>query len=84
MKEILVAVPIISAVVFGTTSLIKKEAPMNKHLPVINCVTGISLGLIYALTINHGDFSVYGWAGFISGLSAGGFYDLTQTGKEWE
>ncbi|OFI46768.1 hypothetical protein BG262_02925 [Floricoccus penangensis] len=86
MDKIIAVVPVIGTLVFAVTSLIKKELPNNKHLPVINCVTGISLGLIYALTIVRGEFAIYGWAGFIAGLSAGGFYDLGKSylgGKDY-
>lgn len=77
MTEILTAASIIGAVVLGVTQLIKMQIPNNKWLPVINVVTGIFIGLIYSITINSGgDLAIYGWAGALSGLAAGGFYDL--------
>ncbi len=77
MTEILTAASIIGAVVLGVTQLIKKQIPDNKWLPVINVIAGIFIGLIYSITINgSGDLAVYGWAGALSGLAAGGFYDL--------
>ncbi len=77
MTEILTAASIIGAVVLGVTQLIKKQIPDNKWLPVINVIAGIFIGLIFAVTINgSGALAIYGWAGALSGLAAGGFYDL--------
>lgn len=77
MTEILTAASIIGAVVLGVTQLIKNQIPNNKWLPVINVIAGIFIGLIYSMSINgSGDLAVYGWAGALSGLAAGGFYDL--------
>lgn len=75
MDNILTAVSVIGAVVLGATGLVKKTSMDNKYLPYINVAVGIVLGLVYAMTIVKGDYAVYGWAGFIAGLSAGGFYD---------
>jgi hypothetical protein len=51
--------------------------PNNKWLPIINIVLGtVVVGVVYALTMVPGELIVFGWAGFLSGLAAGGFYDL--------
>lgn len=77
MKDILVAVPAISALIYAVISVIKSELPNNKHIPAINCLAGILIGLIYALTTGENPV-VYAWAGLIAALTASGFYDLTQ------
>lgn len=78
MEQILAAASIIVALVMGATGVTKKFFTNDyKWLPIINIVVGIFIGLFYAITIVKGDYAVYGWAGFISGLSAGGFYDLS-------
>lgn len=76
MNEILTATAIIGAVILAATQMIKQVVTDNKWLPILNVVIGIVIGLIYALTIVKGDLAVYAWAGAISGLGAGGFYDL--------
>lgn len=76
MDNILIAATVIGAVVLAITQMIKQMVTDNRWLPLINVVLGIAIGLIYALTIVGGDFAVYGWAGALAGLSAGGFYDL--------
>lgn len=82
MENILLAASGIGVLVMGTTGVAKKFFTTdNKWLPIINIVVGIFIGLIYAITVVKGDYSIYGWAGFISGLSAGGFYDLGANAK---
>lgn len=83
MKEILVATTVVSTLIFSVISFIKSELPNTKHIPVINCIAGISIGILYALSMGENPI-IYAWAGLISALTASGFYDLTQTGKEWE
>lgn len=80
MRDILVAATIIVPLVMALTKVIKNELGSTKHLPAINCIAGIIIGLIFALTTNE-SMAIYGWAGLLSGLSAGGFYDL---GKSYE
>lgn len=82
MENILTAASIIAALVMGATGVTKKFFTNDyKWLPIINIVVGIFIGLFYAITIVKGDYAIYGWAGFISGLSAGGFYDLGASTK---
>lgn len=82
MENILTAATVIVPVVLAATGLVKKVVVNdNKWLPAINLVIGILLGVVYAATIVGGDYELYGWAGFISGLAAGGFYDLGANGK---
>lgn len=81
MEQILMATTVVAAVVLATTSMVKSLVPNNKLLPIINVGVGVSIGLVYAVTIEPGQLAVYGWAGFISGLGAGGFYDLSMNVK---
>lgn len=82
MESILTATTAIVVLVMATTGVAKKFfTEDNKWLPIINIVVGIFIGLLYAITIVKGDLAIYGWAGFISGLSAGGFYDLGANAK---
>lgn len=76
MDNILTATGVIGAIIFGSTQLIKQVVPDNKWLPILNVVIGIFIGLAYAYTMVGGELAVYAWAGAISGLGAGGFYDL--------
>lgn len=81
MNEILTATVGIGAVILGATKLAKHVVSDNKWLPVFNVVIGIAIGIIYALTIIGGEVAIYAWAGAISGLGAGGFYDLQASAK---
>lgn len=76
MEQILTATAVISVIILASTQMIKQVVSDNKWLPILNVVIGIFIGLIYAYTIVKGDLAVYAWAGAISGLGAGGFYDL--------
>ncbi|MCD1023455.1 hypothetical protein [Enterococcus sp. SMC-9] len=76
MENILTAATAIGVLVLATTQLIKNQIPNNKWLPVINVVTGIFIGVVYAISFQPADIVLYGWGGFIAGLAAGGFYDL--------
>lgn len=77
MENILTAATAIGVLVLAITQLIKNQIPNNKWLPVINVVTGIFIGVVYAVSFQPADVVLYGWGGFIAGLSAGGFYDLS-------
>ena len=76
MNEILTAATVIVPVVMGVTAAVKSQISDNKVLPIVNVPIGIFIGVVYALSIVKGDVAIYAWAGAISGLSAGGFYDL--------
>lgn len=76
MNEILTATAIIGAVVLASTQLVKQVVTDNKWLPIINVIIGIGIGMLYAVTIVKSDIAIFAWAGAISGLGAGGFYDL--------
>ncbi|EMF0099696.1 hypothetical protein OSF83_002548 [Enterococcus hirae] len=81
MNEILTATSIISVIVLGVTQLVKQTAINNKWLPFLNVFFGVVIGIVYALTIVHGEVAIYAWAGMLAGMSAGGFYDLPASGK---
>jgi hypothetical protein len=81
MDEILTATSVIGVVVLGMTQIIKQTAINNKWLPFLNVFLGGVIGASYALTIVHGEVSVYVWAGVLAGMSAGGFYDLPSNGR---
>lgn len=81
MDKILTAVAVISVIILAVTGMIKSLIPDNKLLPIINVVVGIFIGLLYAATIVGSDLATYCWAGAISGLAAGGFYDLGANAK---
>lgn len=76
MDNILTAVAVIGTFILAATQMVKQVVSDNKWLPIINLLIGILIGLIYAITIVGGELAVYAWAGAISGLGAGGFYDL--------
>lgn len=76
MEHILTAATVITGTVMGVTGLVKKMIPDNKWLPIINIVLGVVIGLAYAASMVPDQLVVFGWAGFLSGLAAGGFYDL--------
>lgn len=76
MTNILTAATAIGVLVLATTQLIKHQIPNNKWLPVINVVTGIFIGVVYAVSFEPTEVVLYAWGGFIAGLAAGGFYDL--------
>ncbi len=80
MENILTAASAIGAIVFGATQIIKKTPINNKWLPFLNVVIGILIGITWAITIAKGDVAVFGWAGAIAGMAAGGFYDLKSNG----
>lgn len=77
MNEILTAATVIVPLVMAATGMVKKSfVNDNKVLPYLNVAIGLLISLLYAFTIVKGDLEIYGWAGFIAGLAAGGFYDL--------
>lgn len=76
MNEILTATAVIGAVVLGVTQLAKQVVSDNKWLPILNVILGVATGVLYATTITQTSIAIYAWAGAISGLGAGGFYDL--------
>lgn len=76
MEHILTAATVIIGVVMAVTGLVKNMIPDNKLLPVINILLGTAVGIVYAVTMVPDQLVVFGWAGFLSGLAAGGFYDL--------
>ncbi|MDT2987290.1 hypothetical protein ACQUEP_13315 [Enterococcus casseliflavus] len=76
MEHILTAATVIVGVVMAVTGLVKKMIPDNRLLPVINIFLGTAVGIVYAATMAPDQMIVFGWAGFLSGLAAGGFYDL--------
>lgn len=76
MEHILTAATVIVGVVMAVTGLVKQMIPNNKLLPVINILLGTTVGVVYAATMVPDQLIVFGWAGFLSGLAAGGFYDL--------
>lgn len=76
MNEILTATAVIGVVILAATQMIKQMISDNKWLPILNVIIGIAIGVLYALTIVKSDTAIYAWAGAISGLGAGGFYDL--------
>lgn len=76
MEHILTAATVITGSVMGVTGLVKQMIPNNKWLPVINIFLGTAVGIVYAATMVPDQLIVFGWAGFLSGLAAGGFYDL--------
>lgn len=76
MENILTATAVIGTVILASTQMVKQVVSDNKWLPILNVAIGIFIGLIYAYTIVGGELAVYAWAGAISGLGAGGFYDL--------
>lgn len=80
MEEILAAVSIIGAIVFGATKMIKTTPVNNKWLPFLNVVIGVVIGAGYALSFLPTEVIVYVWAGGLAGMAAGGFYDLKSNG----
>lgn len=76
MEDILVALSVIGVIVTAVTQLTKSMFSNKKYLPIYNVLIGVVLGLLYAFTMVKGGYSVYGWAGALAGLGAGGFYDL--------
>lgn len=80
MENILTAASVIGAIVVGATSMVKKTPINNKWLPFLNVVLGVIIGAGYALSFLPGEVIVYAWAGGISGMAAGGFYDLKSNG----
>lgn len=76
MGNVLIAAGVIMGLVLATTQLIKNQIEDNKWLPVINIVTGIFIGVVYAISFVPKDVVMYAWGGFVAGLAAGGFYDL--------
>lgn len=76
MTEILAASSIITPLVVGVTGLIKTQMKEYKLLPVINVIAGILLGVLFAVTLAPQDLAIYARAGAVSGLAAGGLFDL--------
>lgn len=76
MKEILIAASIIVPLVVGATGLIKTQLNNYRILPVINVITGILLGILFAMSFTPEEIILYSWAGFVAGLAAGGLFDL--------
>jgi len=63
----------------GFTALYKRYTPATgKLLPVLSVVTGVVLGVIWALVFRHADVALYALGGLVSGLASGGFYNLVK------
>jgi len=69
--------------VSGITALFKHYTTAEgKLLPVITVVAGLVFGIVWAMVFGHvAELPVYALAGLISGLSAGGFYNLVEPTK---
>lgn len=76
MKEILIAASIIAPLVMGATGLVKNQIDNYRILPVVNVITGILLGILFAMSFTPEEIILYAWAGAVSGLAAGGLFDL--------
>lgn len=76
MKGILIAASVIAPLVVGATGLIKTQLDNYRILPVINVITGILLGILFAMSFTPEEIILYAWAGFVAGLAAGGLFDL--------
>ncbi|MDT2756985.1 hypothetical protein P7G51_06285 [Enterococcus asini] len=76
MQNILLAASVVGALVLALTQVVKQLIPDNKWLPVINIALGVTISLLYAVTMEPTQLAIYGWAGLFAGLAAGGFYDL--------
>lgn len=87
MDNVLIKMPIILGLTMAVTKLFKDTGFSPRYLPYVNAVTGVVIGLLYALSFEPEAIVTWAWAGFIAGLSAGGFYDLgksTLGGKKYE
>nr|WP_216682479.1 holin [Enterococcus innesii] len=76
MKGILIAASVIAPLVVGFTGLIKTQFDNYRILPVINVITGILLGVLFAMSFTPGEVILYAWAGAVAGLAASGLFDL--------
>lgn len=76
MREILIAASIIAPLVMGATGLVKNQIDNYRILPVVNVITGILLGILFAMSFTPEEIILYAWAGAVSGLAAGGLFDL--------
>ena len=64
------------------TAVYKRYTPATgKLLPVLSVVTGVILGVIWALVFKHADVPMYALGGLISGFASGGFYNLVKPGS---
>lgn len=76
MQSVLTAASVIVILVMAVTYCVKSQLPNNRWVPLINIVISIILALAWAYTMVPDQIVIYGWAGLICGLAAGGFYDL--------
>lgn len=76
MESILTAATIIVPVVMAVTTIYKATFGGGKRLPLINLALGIVVGALWALSFAPKELVLYLWAGALSGMAAGGFYDL--------
>lgn len=72
--------------VSGITALFKHYTTAEgKLLPVITVIAGLVFGIVWAMVFGHIEqLPLYALAGLISGLSAGGFYNLVEPTKNKE
>lgn len=70
------AATIIVPVVLGVTQVYKTTFGGKKFLPIVNLVIGMITGGLWAVSFVPDEIITFIWGGALSGMAAGGFYDL--------
>lgn len=69
-------------VITGVAQMLKQALPIdNKYMPLVSCLVGVIIALLVK------EFTVYNYKtmaliGFVAGMSASGFFDLTKVTKK--
>lgn len=80
LQQLLTIALALATITSGLTSAFKTFLPENsKFRALLPLVIGVLLGIAWSYTFNAGNLPIYGFAGLLSGLSAGGFYNLVKT-----
>lgn len=82
MENVMAAATIIVPVVLGVTQVYKTTFGGKKRLPIINLAIGMIIGGLWAVSFAPDELVTFIWGGALSGMAAGGFYDLGVNLKE--
>lgn len=83
MTTILIAATVVAPVISAVVNVAKVQLNLDgKFVSGLAIFIGLIIGLVYALTIVHGQYAEYAWGGLIAGLSAIGYYEIAFKGGD--
>lgn len=76
MDNVIAAATLIIPLTLGVSQIVKVYFGGKKILPVINLILGVVIGFAWAWSFAPNEILTFVWGGAISGMAAGGFFDL--------